>query len=147
MTKITGLEQKTYQGKPSGWKVTFDDGRTGNLQEKESTKGLRVGDEVVVKEIPYTSKAGVQSTLYAATLSTGTAPSVAPSTAPPSASPPKSTPIPNDDFLSMRFEGRIKCIELAHQAYLSGKLEEQDAITHCKTWVILADDLINELRK
>jgi hypothetical protein len=64
MAKITALEQKTYQGKPSGFKVTFDDGRSGNLQEKESDKNLRVGDTVSVVEIPYTSKAGVASTLY-----------------------------------------------------------------------------------
>ena len=64
MSKITVLEQKTYQNKPSGFKVTFDDGRNGNLQEKESDKGLKVGDDVIVTEIPYTSKAGVNSTLY-----------------------------------------------------------------------------------
>ena len=64
MTKITGLEQKTFEGKPSGFKITLDDNRTGNLQEKESDKGLREGDEVFVTEIPYTSKAGKTSTLY-----------------------------------------------------------------------------------
>lgn len=64
MSKITKLEQKTYNGKPSGFKVTFDDGRNGNLNEKESDKGLREGDNVTVTEIPYTSKQGVASTLY-----------------------------------------------------------------------------------
>lgn len=68
MTKITNLEAKTYQGKPSGFKITFDDGRTGNLTEKESDKGLRVGDDVIVTEVPYTSKAGAKSTLYGARL-------------------------------------------------------------------------------
>ena len=71
MSKITILEAKTYQGNPSGFKVTLDDGRTGNVQEKGSDKGLRVGDEVLVKEIPYTSKAGVTSTLYGLRLNTG----------------------------------------------------------------------------
>lgn len=70
MSKITVLEQKTFEGKPSGFKVTLDDGRNGNLQEKESDKGLRVGDEVTVKEIPYTSKKGVTSTLYGLRLNT-----------------------------------------------------------------------------
>lgn len=68
MSKITALEQKTYQGKPQGFKITFDDGRSGNMEEKQSDKGLRVGDEVVVTEIPYTSKAGKQSILYGAKL-------------------------------------------------------------------------------
>jgi len=63
MAKITVLEQKTFEGKPSGFKVTLDNGTTGNLQEKESDKGLRVGDEVNVTLIPYTSKKGVTSNL------------------------------------------------------------------------------------
>jgi hypothetical protein len=64
MAKLVKLEQKTFEGKPSGFKITLDDNRTGNLQEKESDKGLREGDEVFVTEIPYTSKAGKTSTLY-----------------------------------------------------------------------------------
>jgi hypothetical protein len=63
MAKITVLEAKTFQGKPSGFRVTLDNGTTGNLQEKESDKGLRIGDEVDVTLIPYTSKAGVTSNL------------------------------------------------------------------------------------
>ena len=63
MSKITLLTQKTFDGKPSGFAVTLDDGRFGNLQEKESDKGLKVGDDVIVTEIPYTSKKGVKSTL------------------------------------------------------------------------------------
>lgn len=74
MSRITVLEAKTYNNKPSGFKVTLDDGRSGNLQEKESDKGLRVGDEVTVTEIPYTSKATppVKSILYGLKLGTGT---------------------------------------------------------------------------
>jgi hypothetical protein len=64
MAKLIKLEQKTFEGKPSGFKITLDDNRTGNLQEKESDKELREGDEVFVTEIPYTSKAGKTSTLY-----------------------------------------------------------------------------------
>lgn len=74
MTKITSLEAKTYQGKPQGFKVTLDDGRSGNLEEKQSDKGLRVGDEVFVTEIPYTSKAGNKSTLYGLRLASNTQP-------------------------------------------------------------------------
>ncbi len=85
MAKITKLEQKTFEGKPSGFKVTFEDGRTGNLQEKESDKGLRVGDTVNVVEIPYTSKAGKQSTLYGVRLMQQGA---AQNTPPPSPNPP-----------------------------------------------------------
>jgi hypothetical protein len=64
MAQITKLEQKTFQGKPTGFIITLDDERTGNLQEKQSDTGLKVGDSVIVTEIPYTSKAGKTSTLY-----------------------------------------------------------------------------------
>lgn len=77
MTTITNLEQKTYNNKPSGFKVTLSDGRTGNLEEKQSDKGLRVGDPVTVTEIPYTSKAGNVSTLYGLRLA-GHIPSTSP---------------------------------------------------------------------
>jgi hypothetical protein len=74
MTTITNLEQKTFNNKPSGFKVTLSDGRTGNLEEKQSDKGLRVGDAVNVTEIPYTSKAGNVSTLYGLRLAGQNAP-------------------------------------------------------------------------
>lgn len=72
MTTITKLEPKTYQGKAQGFTVTLSDGRNGNLEEKQSDKGLRVGDDVFVMEIPYTSKAGKASILYGLKLTTGT---------------------------------------------------------------------------
>ena len=75
MAKLIKLEQKTFEGKPSGFKITLDDNRTGNLQEKESDKGLREGDDVIVTEIPYTSKAGKTSTLYGLRLNKAPPPS------------------------------------------------------------------------
>jgi hypothetical protein len=88
MSKITALTPKTYQGKPSGFTVTFEDGRNGNLEEKQSDKGLRVSDEVVVTEIPYTSKAGKQSTLYGVRLMQQSAAQSTSTTTPPIV-PPK----------------------------------------------------------
>lgn len=79
MAKIINLEEKTFNGKHSGWKVTLDDGRGGNLEEKASDKGLRVGDEVIVTEIPYTSKAGNKSTLYGCKLGGSTTTQTQPS--------------------------------------------------------------------
>lgn len=83
MITVTKLEQKTYQGKPQGFKVTLSDGRNGNLNEKESDKGLREGDTVIVTEIPYTSKAGVASILYGIKLGQGLATQQASSTPTP----------------------------------------------------------------
>jgi hypothetical protein len=77
MLTITKLEGKTYQGKPSGFVVTLSDGTTGNLEEKQSDKGLRVGDPVIYTPIPYTSKAGKSSTLIGLRMAQGTTTSAA----------------------------------------------------------------------
>jgi hypothetical protein len=151
MAKITVLEQKTFNGKPSGFKVTLDDGRSGNLEEKQSDKGLRVGDEVAVTEIPYTSKAGNKSTLYGLRLGAGVATTSAPAYNPPVNPTPRPQPsapvvVPQEaTILKMKFESRMKCLELAHNAYLSGKLDDKEALEHCVAWVAVADGLINEI--
>jgi ribosome biogenesis SPOUT family RNA methylase Rps3 len=46
MTTITLFEQQMKDGKPSGYKVEFSDGIKGYLVEKDSDKGLKVGDAV-----------------------------------------------------------------------------------------------------
>jgi hypothetical protein len=151
MAKITGLEQKTFNNKPSGYKVTLDDGRTGNLEEKQSDKGLRVGDEVIVTEIPYTSKAGNKSTLYGLRLSGAIATTGAPTpqqSAPPVNPPPRPAQqqtAPTTTLTTMKFQSRMKCMELAHNAYLAGKLDDKEAKEHFVSWVAIADGLINEL--
>ena len=96
MAKLIKLEQKTFEGKPSGFKITLDDNRTGNLQEKESDKGLREGDDVIVTEIPYTSKAGKTSTLYGLRLNLS--PTHAPQSTPPPA-PLNKPSVPNTSIL------------------------------------------------
>lgn len=150
MTKITGLEQKTFQGKPSGWKITFDDGRSGNLQEKESTKGLRVGDSVDVKEIPYTSKAGVTSTLYAATLIGQTS---APTSAPTNPSTPPASPSigmygsknPQERKREMQWEGYLTLMGHAITGLNNGKLTREEAKQTFMEWKAISDDCLNEL--
>lgn len=46
MTTITKLEQQFKEGKPNGYKITLSDGTFGYLNEKESDKSLKDGDEV-----------------------------------------------------------------------------------------------------
>lgn len=161
MARITVLEQKTYQGKPSGFKVTLDDGRNGNMQEKESDKGLRVGDEVFVTEIPYTSKAGVTSTLLGLRLANtaGTTVIHAPLPAPPmpmqtqpqpqqsAVRPPNTSAIHTaKSFNEMKFEGRIVCIKLAVECILQGKFEKPEAMEAFAEWVTVLDASIDELK-
>lgn len=143
MTKITKLVAKTFNDKPSGFTVTLSDGRTGNLQEKESDKGLREGDEVIVNEIPYTSKAGKASTLYGLRMAANSAGSTP--TPPQSQSQPAIKAPHTVNIAQMKFDSRIKCLELANAAYLAGKLTDQEAKEHVQAWVAMADGLIDEI--
>lgn len=119
MTKITKLVQKTFDNKPSGFTVTFDDNRSGNLQEKESDKGLREGDTVIVTEIPYTSKAGKTSTLYGVRLSQ------AGQSVPPQ---PQNTPQPNKPQLpatslsGAKANATIKAMEFMVDCFIADKI-------------------------
>jgi hypothetical protein len=125
MSKITALTPKTYQGKPSGFTVTFEDGRNGNLEQKQSDNGLRVGDEVVVTEIPYTSKAGKQSTLYGVRLMQQSAAQL-PS---PSANVPLTPPKPQihvgtpKSIQELKTEAAISCTRFMVDAFIADKAE------------------------
>ena len=154
MAKITNLEQKTFQGKPSGFKVTLDDGTNGNLQEKESDKGLRVGDDVIVTLIPYTSKAGVTSNLLGLRLANtaGTTVAHAPSAPAPqpqagAVKPPNTSAVSAaKSFTEMKFEGRIVCLKLAVECILQGKMERPEAKEAFAEWTSLLDTSIDELK-
>jgi len=50
-SKITKLEQQMRDGKPSGFKITLADGTNGYLDEKNSEKGLRDGDDVFYEAV------------------------------------------------------------------------------------------------
>ena len=45
-TRLKGLEAKTYQGKVTGHKVTLENGVEGYLDDKNSDKEIKLGDEV-----------------------------------------------------------------------------------------------------
>lgn len=129
MAKITVLEAKTYQGKPSGFKVTLSDGTTGNLQEKESDKGLRVGDEVIVRLIPYTSKAGVTSNLLGLRLNQGGTPQAY--TPPPTPlpqptqqpnNPPPRTNVPTGSSGTIKAQASIKAMEYIIDCFIADKI-------------------------
>ena len=122
MAKLVKLEQKTFEGKPSGFKITLDDNRTGNLQEKESDKGLREGDDVIVTEIPYTSKAGNTSTLYGLKLNRGGQQPVSP---PQNTSSPKPSNTPSvapSSLATLKANATIKAMEYIVDCFIADKL-------------------------
>lgn len=154
MAKITKLEEKTFQGKSQGFKVTFDDGRTGNLNSKESDKGLREGDEVFVTEIPYTSKAGVTSTLYGVHLTNG---GKSPSGAPQSQSftpsggqkpvlnPPQIHVGAGKSKEEMKSVAAIELIKPLLDAFFAGKIESGEIGIRHKEFVGLLKSEIDDI--
>jgi hypothetical protein len=139
MAKITVLEQKTFEGKPSGFKVTLDDGRSGNLQEKESTKGLRVGDVVDVKEIPYTSKKGVASTLYGLTLAGTTSVATSTPQAPRQQAPTVAPSV-------MKSDAVFKAMQLANEDYRADKCTFEEVKAHFHTYLDALWSAIDECK-
>ena len=142
MAKITHLEQKTFQGKPSGFKVTLDDGTSGNLQEKESDKGLRVGDDVIVTLIPYTSKAGVTSNLIGLRLANTAGTTVKTSAPTPQAqrptTPPYSAPKATGKTKEeLKSEAAIRIMEVFLSAFFDAKIESGKIAEDHKEYVQL----------
>lgn len=73
MAKITKLEEKTFNNKHTGWKVSIDNGPLENMNEKESDKGLREGDEVTFTVEDYVAKStGRHSNLLTVKLASNT---------------------------------------------------------------------------
>ena len=142
-TTIKNIEGREYQGKMN-YTVTLADGTTGYVQ-KESDTGLQNGDTVFAMVEDYTSKAGNKSKLI--TLKKLDSPVSTPTFAPTGGQTPSLTSAPTTGTLQMKFEGRMKCIELAHGAYLAGKLDSNEAQNHCREWVVMSDALIDDLSR
>jgi len=139
-TTIKTLVGSEWQGKMK-YTVTLADGTVGYLQDK-SDEGLKEGDAVTATIEEYTSKAGKKSNLITLTRGVATQGTSQQS----SASIPSATLTPTG-LSGLKFEGRMKCIQLAHDAYLAGKLDDNEAKNHCREWVVLADALIDDLAK
>jgi hypothetical protein len=147
MLTITKLEGKTYQGKPSGFIVTLSDGTTGNLEEKQSDKGLRVGDPIVYTPIPYTSKAGKTSTLIGLRLVQGGAPAPQPSSGfAPTGQQKPFNPNPSAPVGNLKAQTRAKvpftAMEKIIDLVIGGKLGwEKIRESHRELCTILYDEI------
>lgn len=118
-TKIKTMEAKTYQGKPNGYKIVLEDGTEGNLVEKDSDKGLRVGDTVEATVTDYVSKSkGTHSNLITLKLVSETQQkSVQTET--------KGTPMPqsNDMVKKIKAEAAIRMMERAMDLFVKEDLD------------------------
>ena len=117
-TKIKSLEQKTYQNKPNGFKVTLEDGTFGNLVEKDSDTGLREGDTVEATVVDYVSKSkGTHSNLITLKL-------VSETQQKSSETETKATPakVPTTSLLSLKAQCVIKAMEFSVNAFIGDKI-------------------------
>ena len=143
-SKITKLDIK--DGKNEAF-IAFEDKKWG-IYKFEGACQYAVGDTVSYESTTETFPSGKKMDFF--TIGAGaTAPA---STPPPPAQQPTSQPQPSATLTptglsSLKFEGRLRCIQLAHDAYLAGKLDAKEAKNHCREWVVLADALIDDLAK
>ena len=138
MITITKLEQQFKDNKPNGFKVTLSDTTFGYLVEKDSDKGLVEGEEVA-----YTSETPAGKTYKKLTIKKAGGQSAPP----PPPAPNQQTPCKVSNVTQMKYDTRMKCIQIAHDAFLAGKLDDKEAQTHCREWVVMADALIDDLSK
>ena len=152
MITITKLEQQFKDNKPNGFKVTLSDTTFGYLVEKDSDKGLAEGDVVTyTAEIPAgktykkltIKKAGGQAGGQVGGQVSG---QVGGQVAPPVGQSPRQDH-KGAFIFQLKFDARMKCIQIAHDAFLAGKLDDKEAQSHCREWVVMSDALIDDLSR
>jgi hypothetical protein len=123
MTTITILKENTYEGKVTGHSVTLADGTTGYLDDKGSTKGLRVGDNVNYATVVKQNKKGGNYNLL--TLTLAQAGQLAPSQNNPQPQVNKSsTPAPqNSSIEAQKAHAAVSAMEFIINAVVEGKLD------------------------
>jgi len=141
MITITKLEQQFKDNKPNGFKVTLSDTTFGYLVEKDSDKGLVEGEAVT-----YTAETPAGKTYKKLTIKKAGGQAVPAS---PQSVPQQFLPTVGlySKTLELKFDARMKCIQIAHDAFLAGKLDDKEAQTHCREWVVMSDALIDDLNR
>ncbi len=137
MAKITVLEQQFKDGKPSGYKVALDDNTMGYLVEKDSDKGLRVGDVVSYSvDIP-AGKTYKKITIKLAQAQPSSAPAPQPQPVPQRAfATPTAQVAPPRGIKELKVDAAVSAMEFAFTAYCEGKIDypkipetQRDAVT------------------
>jgi hypothetical protein len=121
-TKIKTMEPKTYQNKPNGFKIVLEDGTEGNLVEKDSDKGLRVGDTVEATITDYVSKSkGTHSNLITLKLISESVQN--PVQTETKTTPPVGIPQSNDMVKKIKSEAAIRMMERAMDLFVKEDLD------------------------
>ena len=148
MAKIKEVHEFTKSNGKKGWRFILDDGKEGfisNDKPWEYKEGQEVSYTLAVKK----KSNGEEYNIF--TFGAVGTPVTQQSASTPQSSPP--TPnlniprAPVKGLTDLKFEGKMKCLQLAHDTYLAGKLDDNEAKNHCREWVVLADALIDDLAK
>lgn len=148
MSTIKSITPTMYNNQPDGgFDVVITDGSKevkGSIGKKDtkSDKGLAVGEEVTYSENPWTSPKG--NTVNFLTVKRASSAAPQPKGGKSNYSG-QGTAQPS--VLDMKFQARLKIIELACKGVFEGKLEGNEPKEFVAEWVSFADGLIDELAK
>jgi hypothetical protein len=124
MTKITILKENTYEGKVSGHSITLADGTTGYLDDKGSTQGLRVNDDVEYTLVVKKNKKGGNYNLLTLTLSSGQPIQNKPAPQSSPQQPSKTFPTPSNSSIEVqKSHAAVSAMEFIVNAVVEGKLD------------------------
>ena len=147
MTTITKIEDKTFEGKVTGHIVTLSDASTGYLDDKGSTKGLRMGDSVTFTSVDKQNKKGGTYKLLTLTLS------VPGAVAPPVSQAPVLPPPPRPQIhvgtgkspQELKAEASTRIAEIAFKAVFDDKISSAEAAENHKFYTRLVWSDIDEV--
>jgi hypothetical protein len=134
MAKITFLEQQMKDGKPSGFKISLSDGTQGYLVEKDSDKGIKVGDEVTFTAVTPEGKTYKKVTVKL--VQQGSAQSSA-------LTPPQSQTLTPT---GLKAEAVFKAMELANEDYRADKCTFEEVKAHFHTYLDALLSAIDECK-
>lgn len=146
-TKIKSVEEKVKDNGKKSYKFFLEDGTAGYITNDKPWT-WKQGEEVTYTKEEKKTPNGSYNSLTLTRVEHTNAP-VAPQAPAPKATPlVENKPTKNvDAIISMKYEARLECIKLANNFFLEGKLTNEQAKDHCREWVVIADELIDDLTK
>lgn len=139
-SKITKLEQQMKDGKPSGFKINLADGTFGYLDEKNSERGLREGDDVFYEAITPEGKSYKKISVNRT--NGGKTPSQSSNNPPPPSAPNSS--FQPQSVSKVKSEATIKAMEFMVSMFIADKVKWDEIKPKHKELTSYLNDAIDE---
>lgn len=127
MITIKAITPKTYQGKVTGYSVELSDGVIGYLDDKNSSGGLKVGDNVSYTLTVKKNKQGNDYNLLAINIATmgvqPPQPQAQPQQAFVSKPPSLISPPPTSSLTELKAQASLRAMEFVVNAYIADKIQ------------------------